>query len=261
MTWAGKRKLIVNLLLIFLVVLPMGYLLYTKVKPVPDCFDRRKNGNEVGIDCGGSCQLYCPYEKKDLVVVFSRAQKITDGLYNVVALVENKNTDAFSPIIQYKFKLYDEHNIPIAIRDGQTYINPNTRQVVFEGGVNVGRHEVGRVVFEFTKPIVWLHTDLGSYVLPINSGEPNYRFLNEKPMLNYVLENTGYETIPSGNSTVVVYDTDNNAIAFSNTIMDQMKSFEKQQIVFSWPKTFGPGPFRFELYNQVDLGKYKEFKK
>lgn len=257
MTWAGRRKLIINLLLIFLVVLPMGYLLYYKVKPVPDCFDRRKNGGETGIDCGGKCALYCPYERKDVVVVFARAQKVADGLYNAVALIENKNTDAFAPSVTYKFKLYDEHNIPVAIRNGQTYINPNTRQAIFEGGINVGKHEVGRVVVEFVKPVTWLYTDLGSYVMPITVSEPNYRFLNNKPMLNYNLENTGYEKIPAGNSTIIVYDNENNAVAFSNTIMDEMSSFGKQIIVYSWPNTFGAGPFRFELYNQIDLTKYK----
>lgn len=258
MTWAGKRKLIINLLIIFLVFLPLVYLIYSKVKPVPDCFDRRKNGDEVGIDCGGKCQLYCPYQKKDVVVIFARPQRVADGLYNAVALIENKNTDAFAPMVKYRFKLYDEYNIPIATRDGTTYINPNTRQAIFEGGINVGRHEVGRVVVEFTKPITWLSTDLGSYVLPLTISEPNYRVLNEKPMLNYTLENSGYDNIPQGNSVVLVYDKDNNAVAFSSTIMDKMSPGSKQVIVFSWPGSFGAGPFRFELYNQVDLTKYQD---
>jgi hypothetical protein len=235
----------------------MGYFLYTKVKPVPNCFDRRKNGDEAGIDCGGKCQLYCPYQKKDVVVIFARPQKVADGLYNVVALVENKNVDAFSPIVQYKFKLYDEHNIPVATREGSTYINPNTRQVIFEGGINVGKHEVGRVVIEFPKSTTWLHTDLGSYVLPLSVSEPNYRVLNDKPMLNYTLENTGYDNIPQGNSVVLVYDKDNNAVAFSSTVMDKMPPSNKQVVVFSWPRVLGVGPFRFELYNQVDLTKYQ----
>lgn len=258
MEWATRRKFIINALIVIFVFLPLGYVIYSKIKASPDCFDRRKNGLETGIDCGGKCQLYCPYEKKDIVVIFARGQKVADGLYNVVALIENKNTDAFSPMMAYRFKLYDEHNIPVAIRDGYTYINPNTRQAIFEGGVNVGKHEVGRVVFEYTKPITWLHTNLGSYVLPLATGEPNYRVLNNKPMLNYVLENKNYDTIPAGTSTVIIYDKENNAVAFSNTIMDQMESFGKQIVVFSWPQVFGPGPFRFELYNQVNLTKFSE---
>ena len=81
--------MIIGLLLIFLVVLPLVYFAFTKIKPMPNCFDRRKNGNEVGIDCGGACVLQCPYTKKDVVVIFARAQKVADGLYNAIALVEN----------------------------------------------------------------------------------------------------------------------------------------------------------------------------
>ncbi|OGI72245.1 hypothetical protein A3J61_02035 [Candidatus Nomurabacteria bacterium RIFCSPHIGHO2_02_FULL_38_15] len=255
--------MIIGLLLIFLVVLPLVYFAFTKIKPMPNCFDRRKNGNEVGIDCGGACVLQCPYTKKDVVVIFARAQKVADGLYNAIALVENKNTDAFAQSVSYTFKLYDEHNIPVAIRNGQTYINPNTRQVIFKGGINVGKHEVGRVVVEFTKPITWFSTSLGSYVLPLAVSESNYRVINDKPMLNYTLENTGYDTIPAGNSVVVVYDSENNATAFSSTIMDSLKPFEKQIVVFSWPSIFKNGPFRFELYNQVNLAEFKnkQFKK
>lgn len=261
MEWASKRKLTISSLIFIVVFVPLGFLVYSKIKSLPNCFDRRKNGSELGIDCGGKCDLYCPYQRKDIVVVFARPQKVADGLYNVLALVENKNIDALAPVMSYRFKLYDEHNIPIAVRDGQTHINPNTRQAIFEGGVNVGKHSVGRVVFEFTKPVTWLRTDLGSYVLPVNTSEPDYKVSNGKPMLNYVLENTKYDPVSKGVSTVIVYDNENNAVAFSNTIMDKMESFGKQTIVFSWPNTFGLGPFRFELYNQINLSEYNKTKK
>lgn len=254
MTWAGRRRLIINLLILFLVVLPVGYFLFVKIKPVPTCFDRRKNGFEDGIDCGGKCDLFCPYTRRDPVVIFARAQKVVDGLYNVVALVENKNIDAMAPMVKYRFKLYDEHNIPIATREGFTYINPNNRQVIFEGAVSVGRHNVGRVVIEFDKPITWYYTEQGLYVLPFSISQPNYRVLNDKPMLNYTLQNVGYKSLSAGNSIVIAYDEDNNAVGFSSTILDPLAPGDKQTIVFSWPSVFGQN-LRFELYNQIDLTK------
>lgn len=256
MTWAGKRKTLISSFLIVFVVFPILYFAFIKIKPTPTCTDRRKNGTETGIDCGGSCQLFCPYERKDIVVIFSRAQKIVDGLYNVVALVENKNVDALSPYVRYKFKLYDDHNIPIAVREGYTYINPNIRQAIFESGIDVGRHNVGRVVFEIEKPITWLRTDMGSYVLPLSISEPDYKISDEKPILNYLLQNNSFEKIPKGTAVVIAYDTNNNAIGFSKTIIDELKPSEKQIIVFSWPYVFSKDNLRFELYPQVDLSQY-----
>lgn len=255
MTWSGRRKFLISFFIVVFVVLPFLYVVYINIKPESNCFDRRKNGDENGIDCGGSCQLYCPYERRDIVVVFSRAQKITDGLYNVVALVENKNTDALSPIIKYKFKLYDEFNIPIAVRDGYTYINPNTRQAIFEGAVNTGSRDVARVVFEFEKPITWLKTDMGSFVLPISVGSPDYEVFDDKPSVRFVLQNTSFESTPKGNSVVIAYDKDNNAVGFSSTILDEMEPNSRQVVVFSWPYIFSQDVLRFELYNQVDIGK------
>lgn len=256
MTWAARRKTFIVFLIIIFIVLPILYLGYIKIKPEASCFDRRRNGTETGIDCGGACQLYCPYERKDIVVIFSRAQKVVDGLYNVIALIENKNTDALAPYVKYKFKIYDERNIPVAVREGYTYINPNTRQAIFEGGVNTGRHNVGRVVFEFEQPITWLRTDLGSYVLPISVSEPDYKVFEGKPALNFVLQNTSFDEIPKGNSIVIAYDNKNNAVGFSSTILDKLPGSERQVVVFSWPYVFSKDNLRFELYNQVDLSRY-----
>lgn len=252
MTWSGRRKLIINLLLIFLVFLPLTYFLYTKIVPKPTCFDGRKNGLETGVDCGGACQLYCPYERKDPVIVFARAQKIVDGFYNVIALIENKNVDAMAPIVSYKFKLYDEKNVPIATREGTTFINPNTEQAIFEPAINVGQHGVARVVFEFTNQVSWFKTDLGSYVLPVTTSQPNYKIINDKPTLSYVLENKTYTSVKGGQAIVVAYDKDNNAVGFSGTVLDPFLPSSQQTIVFSWPTIFGQN-LRFQLFKQVNL--------
>lgn len=261
MTWAGKRKIFIILILFVFIVLPIFYFLYINLKPETNCFDKRKNGNESGIDCGGECQLYCPYERRDIVVILSRAQKITDGLYNTVALVENKNTDALSPLISYKFKLYDEFNIPIAVREGYTYINPNTRQAIFEGAINTGSRDVARVVFEFQKPITWLRTDKGSFVLPIDVGIPDYKIFEDKPSLSFVLQNNSFNSIPKGQSIVIAYDKENNAVGFSSTILDEMEPNGRQVVVFSWPYVFSQDSLRFELYNQINLSNLDNTKK
>lgn len=261
MTWSGKRKILIILILVAFLIIPAFYFLYINLKPESNCFDRRRNGDETGIDCGGSCQLYCPYEKRDTVVIFSRAQKITDGLYNTVALIENKNTDALSPFVSYKFKLYDEFNIPIAVREGSTYINPNTRQAVFEGAINTGSRDVARVVFEFQKPITWLKTDLGSFVLPIDVGIPDYKVFEDKPSLNFVLQNDSFDIIPKGQSVVIAYDKENNAVGFSSTILDEMGPNDRQVVVFSWPYVFSQDSLRFELYNQINLSKINNIQK
>jgi hypothetical protein len=48
----------------------------------PTCFDGRNNQDELGVDCGGSCAIFCPAQVLGPVVRWSRMFEVTTGLYN-----------------------------------------------------------------------------------------------------------------------------------------------------------------------------------
>ena len=59
MTWAAKRQLqylsgFLAIILVIVLIIIAPYL-----RSDPTCFDGKQNGNEEGIDCGGSCDLIC----------------------------------------------------------------------------------------------------------------------------------------------------------------------------------------------------------
>jgi hypothetical protein len=87
-TWARKRQFFFLVILI-LVVITLGLLLILpKLQKDPTCFDGRKNGEEEGIDCGGSCALACISGIEDVGVIWSRAFKILPGRYNATVMLQ-----------------------------------------------------------------------------------------------------------------------------------------------------------------------------
>src|SRR4051812_17934001 len=109
MTWAGKRQLVYLAIAIF-VFGGLGFLIiYPNVHQAPTCSDQKQNGDESGIDCGGSCAIACSEQVAPLNVIWSRAFKIVDGRYNVVAYIENTNTGIGIKTLYYEFTLVDEN--------------------------------------------------------------------------------------------------------------------------------------------------------
>ncbi len=70
-SWSAKRKLVYAIMffsfVIIVVGLPTFFIWYQK----PTCFDGKKNGDEVGVDCGGSCRLLCSFEAVEPDILWS----------------------------------------------------------------------------------------------------------------------------------------------------------------------------------------------
>ena len=92
--WSRKRKRIILLIILFVLVVLVGVPLFFLFYRVPTCNDLKKDGNETGVDCGGSCQLLCTAESLPLILRGDpRVLKVADGVFEVVALVQNPNAN------------------------------------------------------------------------------------------------------------------------------------------------------------------------
>src|SRR5882672_5248548 len=103
MTWALKRQIFYAVLLVLFISV-FGFLI---IRPywdqAPTCTDNKQNGNETGIDCGGSCAKACLNQVDAVSVLWSRAFKIVPGRYNAVAYLVNHNKNAAVDKISYRF--------------------------------------------------------------------------------------------------------------------------------------------------------------
>jgi hypothetical protein len=240
MTWNTRRQLtIIGIIVIFLA--GIGFLF---VKPYlfkdPTCFDGKQNGIEIGIDCGGGCDLVCSVSIVPLSVKFAREAEIIPGRYNAVAYVENNNKNAGIASMNYEFRLYDASDILVARRTGKTFIDSNGINPIFEGGISTGNIVPVRTTFKFlTENPVWTTIDAklpSALVLTIQD-----KFLtdtNSEPRLVANMVNTSLFSLKNVDVVAIVYDANKNVITTSATYVEVVGPQASVPVSFTWPRPF-----------------------
>ena len=233
----------------------VGLILFLIFKPRPTCFDGKQNGDETGIDCGGSCAIACSNQVKALKVYWARPLKVEAGWYDMVALVENLNPDLGVREAPYTFSLYDANNVLITKRQGTTFINPGEKLTIFESRVDTGGRDAQTAFIEFPNQLIW------EKISPV----PKSIYLEKKsfannpaPVLSYAVTNGGLKTIDGLQVSAVLSDVNDNAFAVSATKINQLAPGEEQDISFTWPSSFLNSPTYIDAYwrlNAFDLAQ------
>lgn len=218
--------------LIILVALPAFYFLY---KP-PTCSDRVMNGDEEGVDCGGSCVMLCQDTFLPPKVIWGGAkfEKITDGVYNFASLVVNQNADAGAKDVPYKITIYDSKGLMIKEQYGKITLYPHRNSLAFVPSINLDKSIPFKATFEFTKPPVWYRSydDLENLMIL----DKRYTEDGESSSLEVVLENRGLYQYNNIDVSVILSDENGNAIGFSKTSVDSIKSKNGKEVAsYTWP--------------------------
>lgn len=252
MTWAAKRRwqYVWGLLGVFLVVLFI--FLYPVIFKKPTCTDNKKNGDEIGIDCGGSCLRMCNEETSDPAVLWYRAFPVVGSYYNLVALVENQNTNSAIENVTYQFRVYDVNNKMIGRRDGSTFIPPNKQFAIFEARFDAGAAVVKSVSFEFTGPLVWIKKEPTLNTLPIYVDNIAMGEDLKNPSLTARVKNESVNDLPTFDAIAILYDKDRNAINASKTFKDGIPSGGFLSLYFTWPEAFSVQPVTEEVLISIN---------
>lgn len=106
--------------LVFFGLIVFGaYLLW--LKPAPSCFDNKQNGNETGVDCGGSC---IPCEIKRLSPVEASWVKVfpEENSLALVAELRNSNQEYGARFFSYRFEAQEASGATTTIASGASFI-------------------------------------------------------------------------------------------------------------------------------------------
>ena len=249
MSWAQRRKLIYisSVVAIFLLVVFLPLVLHF-YKP-PTCFDGKQNQGEFGIDCGGSCSLLCPAQYAPLNILWSRFSKVEDGVYNVLAYVENPNINAGVNNLSYVFRLYDKDGILLKERYGQTFAPSDKVMAVFEPELQTGYQIPARVDFSFISQAVWLKQDSVETGLSISQSVISR--IDSAPRLTTLISNNTINQMKNIEAIGIVYNADGNTIAFSRTVISSIDGKGSTEINFNWPKPFTDTYARTEIVLKV----------
>ncbi len=244
-SWSRNRKFLITTVFFFFCLALFGTIYTIFFYKEPNCFDEIKNGREDGIDCGGVCELVCPFSTALPQVFWARAFEIETGVYNIAGLVENPNFDVKAKVV-YLFQIYNDENILIEEFFGDIELYPNEKRTIFEPAVNTGFQKIGRVFLKVVEVPIWTKSEQRTKTLVVKS-----RLLEDTdtvPKLQVSLTNTSISPERDVIVTVVLTDRDENVHQVSRTYLEYIERGSTETVFFTWPKPFDKEIVKIDVY-------------
>jgi hypothetical protein len=244
-SWSQRRKALYSSILIVVFLIVFGGLGFKLFYKAPSCFDGIQNGDEQGIDCGGSCQRLCASAFLPPIVSWSRLENLAPGLYNVATYISNPNSNAGSGPVPYHVILYDKDGVEITEYNGSIALPPKRNTLAFHGAVSTDKRVPTRVLFEFTQAPDWRAA--ADPLTALTIGKKDYNEDQSGASLIVGLNNTSVDSIGPTDVYAVLYDKDGNALGFSKTIVDGISGYGSAVAPFTWPTSFSGSVISIEV--------------
>jgi len=253
MNWASRRKLVYLGGVVLLLLILAGVLLYMYLDKPLSCTDNIQNQQEEGVDCGGPCSALCPEQARDPIIHWQRPFQVAEGVYDVVASVENVNANGGAREVIYQFKIYDEDNILIAEKFGKTFMAPNEELAIFEGNIKTGQRVPARVFFEFQPDINWERVNYENRPKPdIAVRDQTLSQEDGRQRLRATLVNNTPLPVIDVLVVAILFGNQDNAIGVSATHVDAIAQNGTEDVVFTWPQQFSETPTRINIIPRVN---------
>lgn len=241
MDWAQRRKL-VYVLIVLVFFGAIGYGIYHKATDItPTCFDNKKNGDEAGVDCGGSCNTYCANELADPVVQWVRVFPVTPGIVHAVAYVQHGYPLSAAKTVGYEFKLYDDKNNLLVDRKGTTFLGTAGKTAIVETLIPVANGTVALARFSFIDPIIWQKVSPDFSQVVINTDRNSTEIFSTgdsavpSTRLTATLQNKSRMNFTDMDVVAIFYDKDGNAITSSKILLPSLPALQSKVVYFTWP--------------------------
>jgi len=247
------RKQATILIIFLLIIATIGggiYLLFHHENTT--CYDAIQNQGETGIDCGGPCGP-CPAPKEPLGILSQTFIPTTENNFDLIAKVQNPNSNWGVDNVGYKFSLYDENNQLIDFKEGTTYFLPQENKYIIEQKVPLSKAPAS-MKFEMGKP----HWEYLKYfeelqLRPRNSG---YQLLEGKSSrLSGAIENKSNYNLNQVEVVGVLFDAEHNVVAGGKTTMETLLIGERRGFEIDWPYALNKevSSFDIRVYTNVYL--------
>ncbi len=257
MSWAARRRFIILLIMSVIgVALFAAASIFTFYKP-PTCTDGRANGNETGIDCGGSCKYVCMEQQQQPIVLFTKIIKNDDGRIDVIAKIENKNLHVAAKAVPYSITFDGNDQVSIKKVSSVVDLPPGTSVPVFIPGAVSDNQDVtqniARAFLEIdSSHVSWFQVQSDTRIVPTVS-TIKQSGTKESPRIFALLTNPSTRAIYNIKVIAIIYNESGNVIAASSTIIPKIYPQNKANIVFTWNKPFTDEPTRIEIIPVIPI--------
>lgn len=234
-SWAQKRRFIYSGTIIAVILIVAIYIVFSFVYKAPTCFDQIMNGNEQGIDCGGSCVKLCSSAFLPVTPTWTSFEKIAPGLYNVAAYIVNPNNEGAAVDVPYHFVLYDNKGQELIDSPGVVRIPPHRNTLAFQSSLSLSEAVPYKALFAFTGAPQWVKASdtLGS--LQVTDKKYTEDDTANSSSLIVTLRNMSVNSLGKMSVYATLYDASSTIIGFSKTIVDGIAPQSSTFAPFTWP--------------------------
>lgn len=235
-SWSSRRKFIYGSITAIVIILILGIPSFLLFYKAPSCSDKIKNGDEFGVDCGGSCTRLCQSSFLAPRIAWGSAkfEKVVDGYYNAASYIINQNLKGAALNVPYKISLYDDRGILIVERIGRVNLYAGRNSLAFESALETGKRIPATAIFEFLQAPAWFKsTDNLEGLLIVDK---KYNEDDTSSFLHVKLQNTTLYPYQNMIVSALLLDVNGNVIGFSQTNIDSISPKNGQEIAgFTWP--------------------------
>jgi hypothetical protein len=252
-SWGARKQLSYLSIVLGALAVIIGVPLFFALDVEPTCFDGKQNAEETGVDCGGTCVLQCQGDVTLPVIHWARAFEVSDGVYDLAAMIENTNATIGSTEILYQFKMYDDENLLIQDRLGKSFALPGNKWVIFESKVLTGERDPKRVFIDFVEESEWIKVSLPEEEIPdISVTGQRMEERNGKPRLSVSIANRTPSALHDIEVVAVVSDGDGNVLGVSRTYVETLEKYGEQGLVFTWRDMFDAPVAKIDIIPRVN---------
>lgn len=252
MTWSQRRQFTYISGFMAVVIVASYLVIHSATKTTPTCFDGRKNGDEVGVDCGGVCAFYCKDELGVPKVRWVRYFDVAPGLIHTIAYIEHSYPQAAAQKINYHFDIYDAKNNLIKTQPGSTYLGPLGRTAIVETLVPVGNTVPSIARFSFDGQIFWEKIPAEYAQAVIKTDRYLLEPFEHGTRLIATLDNQSRYEFKDMDVVAILYNKDDNAIAVSKSVLKDLPARSATTLYFTWPEPLKNETARVEVLPRIN---------
>jgi hypothetical protein len=232
-SWSGKRKIVYALLALVALVVAIGLPSWKLFYVAPSCTDHTQNGDEQGIDCGGSCTKVCSSEFLSLPSAsWVRFREVAPKTYNVAAYVVNPNPKAGASSVPYTLTLLDSQGISLLEKHGTFDVPPGRNTLIFEGPLVMKDQQPIRAIVDFDHDPEWFV--LSDTLSAVSVVDKSYTDATTSSALSVTVRNSAALPVKPFYVYAILKDADGTVVDFSKTIVDGLAPGESAIAPFTW---------------------------
>ena len=235
--WSVHRKRIVMGLVLLCLIILVGIPVLLYFHQAPLCIDGKQNGDETGVDCGGSCSLICPASALPLIAKGDpQVIPVSTSTYDVIAYIQNPNIDGKAVDAPYTLSVFDASSAtPLKVINLKTFIPQNSSFAIFQGPFDFGSSTPSIATLEWGS-ISWTKDKTAIPELTVKNVLLSQT--DKSPRLTATVFNNTLKTISNIEFVALIYDESGNIVHASRTVVDALDPSSSAPLVYTWPKAF-----------------------